>query len=344
MRIQGRLVAGVAAAMLAFMPSLSARTASGPSLTTRATIRLPGSPSRFDYLSLDAPLHRLFISHMGDGRVVVFDTVRNRVVADLPGFEGDTGMTAVPSINRVYVSVTGSLLNRVVGSGEIAALDATTLRVLARIPGGRFPDGSAYVPQLHKLFVSDEFGGQERVIDTATNRVAAVIPLGGAAGMTAFDPLSGQILVNVQSRRAVAVIDPGSNAIVSRIALPASCVHNHGLLIAPRDRIAFVVCDGNARLLVFDLRTRQVIGSHTVGAEPDVLAFDTVRRRLYVASESGIVSVFDVRRRTVVKVWQGWVGDDAHALAVDPRTGLVYVPIRNLGGHPALKIMAFAQP
>ena len=34
----------------------------------------------------------------------------------------------------------------------------------------------------------------------------------------------------------------------------------------------------------------------------------------------------------------------AHSVAVDPRTGLIYVPIRNLGGHPALKIMALSRP
>ena len=332
------------AAVLIFVLTLPIKASPAPSLMERGTVWLPGSTSRFDYMSLDSPLHRLFISHMGDGRVIVFDTRSNRVLADLPGFAGDTGITAVPSINRTYVSVTGSLLNRAIGSGEIAVLDATTLRVLARIPGGRFPDGSAYVPQVHRLFVSDEFGGQDLVINTTTNRVVVAIPLGGSAGMTAFDPTSGNVLVNVQSRRVLAVIRPTTNTIVARIALPASCVHNHGLLIDPAGRLAFVACDGNARLLVIDLRTWRVVSSHTVGAQPDVLAFDAPRRVLYVASESGIISVFGVKRHDAVKLWQGYVGDDAHAVAVDPSTGLIYVPIRNLGGHPALKIMALSRP
>ena len=332
------------AAVLVFVFTLPIKASPAPSLMEHGTVRLPGSTSRFDYLSLDSPLHRLFISHMGDGRVIVFDTHSERVLADLPGFDGDTGITAVPSINRIYVSVTGSLLNRAIGSGEIAVLDATTLRVLARIPGGRFPDGSAYVPQVHRLFVSDEFGGQELVINTTTNRVVTAIPLDGSAGMTAFDPTSGNVLVNVQSRRVLAVIRPATNTIIARIALPASCVHNHGLLIDPAGRLAFVACDGNARLLVLDLRTWRVVSSHTVGAQPDVLAFDARRDVLYVASESGIISVFGVKRHDVMKLWQGHVGEDAHSVAVDPRTGLIYVPIRNLGGHPALKIMALSRP
>lgn len=331
-----------AAAMLALAPVLHAQPASAQALVTRAIVELPGNPSRFDYLSLDGPLHRLFISHMGDGRVVVFDTHDNRVIADLPGFLGDTGITAVPSINRVYVSVTGSLVNRAIGSGEVAVLNATTLHVIARVPGGRFPDGSAYVPGLHRLFVSDEFGGQDRVINTETNRVAGTIPLGGSAGMTAFDPISGRVLVNVQSRRLLAVIQPATNAIVKRVALPAACVHNHGLLLDDTARLAFIACDGNARLLVLDLHDWRVIGIHTLGKDPDVLTFDATRNLLYVASESGVISVFHVSGRDVRKLWQGYVGDDAHSVAVDPRTGLIYIPIRELDGHPVLRIMAFS--
>ena len=335
---------GAAAAVIGLVPVVAVRAASAPALVTRATVRLPGSTSRFDYLSLDGPLHRLFISHMGDGRVVVFDTLYNRVLADLKGFDGATGITVVPALNRVYVSVTGSFLNRVIGSGEIAVLNATTLGVLARIPGGRFPDGSAYVPYLHRLFVSDEFGGEDLVVDTTTERVVKRIALGGGAGMTVFDPTSRKILVNVQSRRLVAVIRPGTGTIIRRVALPAACVHNHGLLLDGAARLAFIACDGNARLLVLDLRNWHVIGVHTLGREPDVLAFDPSRHRLYVASESGVVSVFGVNGVDVRKLWQGYVGDDAHSVAVDPNTGLLYLPIRDLDGHPVLKVMAFSRP
>jgi DNA-binding beta-propeller fold protein YncE len=335
-------IGAVATAALVVVPAPRIKASPAPTLVTRATIRLPGGSSRFDYLSLDGPLHRLFISHMGEGRVVVFDTRNNRVLADLPGFDGDTGITAVASINRVYVSVTGSLLNRAIGSGEVAVLNATTLRVIARIPGGRFPDGSAYVPQLHRLFVSDEFGGQDLVINTTTDRPTGRIPLGGSAGMTVFDPTFGKVLVNVQSRRVLAVIQPATDAVTRRVALPAACVHNHGLLLDVAARLAFIACDGNARLLVLDLRDWRVTGIHTLGKDPDVLAFDATRNLLYVASESGVISVFGVSGLDVRKLWQGYVGDDAHSVAVDPRTGLLYFPIRDLDGHPVLRIMAFS--
>lgn len=329
----------LASALLAAVPALAAPPKPSVGMVTRAVIPLPGAPSRFDYQSFDPALGRLFISHMGDGTVVVFDTRNERVLANLPGFPDDTGITAVPDTGRVYVSVTGSLLHRALGGGEIAVLDAATLKLLARIPAGTFPDGSAYVAQLHRLYVSDESGGREIVIDTIENRRIANIPLGGSAGMTAFDPVSGDIFVNVQSRRELAEIRPGTDKIIARIALPRTCTHNHGLLLFPPERLAFIGCDGSARLLVLDLRSGKPVSTNRVGQEPDVLALDPVRDRLYVASESGVVAVFAITAGDVRKLWQGVVGENAHTVSVDPRTGLIYFPIRNLKGHPVLKVI-----
>jgi hypothetical protein len=59
-------------------------------------IQLPGGPSRFDYQSLDPLTGRLFISHMGDGKLVVFDIHRGQVLANLPGFPNATGVWLCP--------------------------------------------------------------------------------------------------------------------------------------------------------------------------------------------------------------------------------------------------------
>src|SRR5262249_21767689 len=67
-------------------------------------VPLPGNASRFDYQSFDPATGRLFIAHMGDGHLVVFDTHKNQVVADLPGFPRVTGVLFVPELNRIYAS------------------------------------------------------------------------------------------------------------------------------------------------------------------------------------------------------------------------------------------------
>ena len=310
-------------------------------LVTVANVPLPGGTSRFDYQSLDATDHLLFISHMGAGRVVVFNTATRTVVADLHGFPEATGVTAVPALHRVFVSVTGHWWNQAFFGGSIAVVNSTTLKTLARIPAGMFPDGSAYVPEMKRLFVSDEMGRTEAVIDTATNRRIATIPLDGEAGMTAYDPVTRRIYVNVQTRNELLAIDPVTDQIAARYPLPAACHHNHGLLLDVPVRLAFIACDHNARLLVMNLHTMQVTAVHRVGRNPDVLAIDLQRKRLYVASESGVVSAFHIAKDGLRKLGQGYVGDDAHSVAADPSTGLVYLPIEDFHGKPVLKIMRY---
>jgi DNA-binding beta-propeller fold protein YncE len=88
-----------------------------------------------------------------------------------------------------------------------------------------------------------------------------------------------------------------------------------------------------------DLGTRAVNARMSVGDQPDVLALDPGLRRLYVASESGIASVFDVAG-SLRKVAEGNAGPDAHGVAVDPDTHLVYLPLTDVGGRPVLRELA----
>ena len=304
---------------------------------------LTGGTGRFDYQAMDADHHRLFISHMGAGSVIAFDLENRRVIATLDGFPGATGITVAPALHRVFVSITGGLFNQLMGGGKVAAMDSDSLKTVWTTPAGRFPDGSALADG--KLFVSDESGGQELVLDADSGKLIAGIPLGGEAGMTAFDPRGRLIYVNVQTRDELAAIDPQKNAVVATYRLTSDCDNNHGLLIEPSGERAFVACDGNAALLVFDLTKKAVTEHLKTGPEPDVLALDAAHGRLYVAGESGVVSVFDVAAQdSVSKIGEGVAGDDAHSIAVDQNNGLVYLPLRNVDGHPVLRVMRFVEP
>lgn len=295
-----------------------------------ADVPLSGPSGRFDYQSIDPETHRLFLSHMVPGSLVVFDLQARREIADLPGFPGATGVMATPT--RSFVSITGHWWNAVTGGGAVAALDTHTLKTLWRTRAGQFPDG--IVIARDRLFVSDERGEQELVLDAASGRLLATIPLGGEAGMSVYDAKAGRVLVNVQTKDEIAAIDPASDRIANRFKLPGSCENNHGLLLAGDE--LFVACDHNAKLLVLAVKTMAVSHSFDVGDEPDVLALDSARGRLYVASESGTVSVFDVK--TPAKLAQTFVAKKAHSVAVDPATGLVYLP---LADQNVLRILEF---
>lgn len=305
-----------------------------PVLRKIADIPLAGSASRFDYQSYDPDAHLLFIAHLGASAILAFDTRSGKVVAELRGVSRVHGVLVVPQLRRVYASATGT--------NEIVVVDEDSLRELARTGAGVYPDGIAYAPAAHRLFVSDEFGATETVIDVRTNKRVATIPLGGEAGNSRYDAASGHIFVNVQTRNELVEIDPATDAIVGRIALEGAD-RNHGLLIDPVRHLAFVACEGNARLLVLDLERKKTIARASVGARPDVMAFDPGLRLLYVASESGTVSVFRIAGKTVEKVGEQFVAQRAHSIAVDPATHLVYLPLQNVHGRPVLRIMAPAR-
>ena len=293
-----------------------------------ADVPLTGHTNRWDYASVDGSKHRLYLAHLGDSVVTVFDTQRREVVKDIPKVSHVHGVLAIPELGRVYASATGT--------DEVVAIDDRTLEITARMPAGHYPDGMAYAPEVHKLYVSDEHGNADTVIDVASNRRVATIDLGGEVGNTQYDPVSKHVFANVQTLNQLLEIDPATDRVVARIELPGA-EGNHGLLIEPERHRAFIACEGNDRLLVLDLQTKKVTSSFAVGKDPDVLALDPELGRVYVAGEAGVVSVFSAVGQ-VSKVGEGLLGPNAHVVAVDATTHEAYFPLLNIAGRSALRI------
>ncbi len=309
--------------------SLPSSATSGLPLRTLRDVPLSGGATRFDYQSFDPNTGRLYIAHLGDGSLVVFDAIKETVVGEVKNLPRVHGILAVPELHRIYASATGS--------NELAVIDDSTLQTLARVPAGDYPDGIAYASKLKKIYVSDLHGKTDTVVDANTNQRLTTIALGGGAGNTQYDSVSEHIFVAVHGQNELAEIDPGKDQLVARYAI-AGCSEPHGLLIDSEHQLAFIACEDNAKLAVFDLEARKMTAIHSVGADPDVLAFDKGLGRLYVSAESGIITIFDVRGQSLKKVGEGFLAPDAHSVAVDSRTHRVYFPLQNVGGKPVLRI------
>jgi YVTN family beta-propeller protein len=304
--------------------------ASSLPLTQVRDIALPGAASRLDYQALDAGARRLYIAHLGDGTVHVVDLDNGTVAGTVPG---------TPSVHGVTLAADRHLLLAAVsGTNEVALIDTNTLTVTARVPAGTTPDGIAYDPVHGKAYVSNEHDHAETVIDLATNTAKSSIEIGGEAGNSVYDPASGTVMVNVQNRNELVIIDPATDTVTGRVPVP-DCASNHGLYVDGANKLAFIACEGNAKLLVLDLQTRKVTARFDTGEGPDVLAFDQGLHRLYVASESGVVNVFDEQNRALTLKASGKLADNAHTIAVDQAAHRVYFPLENVDGHPVLRIM-----
>lgn len=294
-----------------------------------ADIPMPGPAVRFDYQSLDAKNDRLYIAHMNADQLVVFDTEKRQVIANLDGFKRVHGVFAAPEINRVFASATGE--------HQMAAMDMNTQKIVGMAGPIDYPDGLAYSPATKRVFVSDEHGGVDAVVDAQTNKLVTSIPLGGGAGNTVYDSGSGHILVAVHGMNELVAIDPAAMKIIGRYKLPG--VENpHGISLDQANRLAFIAGEENHSLAVFDLNTMKLLSVHQVGEDPDVLAFDPGLSRLYVSAESGTVTVLQESNRELHQLGQFHM-PHAHTVSVDPKTHLVYFPLENIDGRPLLRIM-----
>lgn len=299
-------------------------------LTQGVDIPLPGGSSRFDYQSLDEQTGRLYIAHLGAGSVTVFDTKTQKVISTIEGLPGVHGVLAVPELDRVYASATDV--------NQLAAINAKTLKVMTSTSTGNYPDGIAYDPDDKKVYVSNQFGHSHTVVDVQTHQSVATIKLGGEVGNTQYDPISKRIFAAVQTRNQLIEVNPKTNQVIGRYHVPG-CAHPHGLLIDAAHRLAFTACEENAKLVVVSLKTMQVLSTEEVGDSPDVLALDPSWHRLYVASESGVVSIFEEQGQTLVKLEDVLVDKTAHSIAVNPQTHSVYLPLECVGNHPVLRIL-----
>lgn len=314
-------------------------------------VPLGAATGRTDYQSVDAEARRLYIAKMGEGKLLVYDLASDRLVREIAGLPKITGVLAVPQLHRVYASVPGAgvasslrvglgMLGLSSGSGMVVIFDSETLKEVARLPGGVFPDGIAYDPVEQRVFVSDELGSAVTVIDARNNRPLARIKMAGQVGNVQFDRTTGKVYAPLQTHNVLAVIDPIKNIFVTDIPL-AGCRHPHGLAMAAGAAVGYVACDGNDVLAIVDLEAKRIMGSRPIAHDPDVLAMDPDMKRLYIASESGNLSTLDVTNPDVpVSLGDIFVGEDAHAVAVDPSSHRLYFALASVKGKAVLRVLS----
>jgi DNA-binding beta-propeller fold protein YncE len=289
---------------------------------------LSGGPVRFDYTALDTGRGRLFIAHMGAGQLIDVDVNAHRLVRTVPDLPDVHGVIVVPVEHRVYATATGR--------NQLVAIDEDSGRVVFRAPTDTYPDGLAYDPVRRRVWTTNESAGTETVIDAGTGAVRATVPMGGEVGNVIYDDSSDRMVVAVQGRNDLAVVDPITFTVAERIPTPR-CDHPHGQALDVADQVMFVGCEANAMMITVDLTHRTVIDRHEVGDTPDVLAYDAAAGRVYVAAETGWVSIFDHDHGHLTPRGSAHLADGSHSVALNPRNHHTYFPIpKGRNGSPVL--------
>jgi len=296
---------------------------------------LPGpGGKRFDYLTVIPERHLLLSTHLGAGRLYIIDTSNNTVIKtieDLPGIEA---VAVAPDVDKAYTSNWGE--------HKIGVIDLKQLRILTKLPVENKPDGITYAAPFHKMYVSDERAKAVVVVDVTHDQVVKTIRFKSETGVPQYDPVARRVLVNLQEQNQIAEIDPATDS-VSGIFSVEPCRGNHGMVIDPEHRRAFLSCEDNDRMTAVDLNSHKVITSLPMGRGADVITFDPGLGRIYVACGAGMISVFQqddpdhYRKLADVPV-----PAKVHSIAADPTTHLVYTPEQEEAGKPVARMVVYA--
>jgi DNA-binding beta-propeller fold protein YncE len=215
------------------------------------------------------------------------------------------------------------------------------MSVVKRLPTEDKPDGIAYAAPFHKAYVSNERAKAQSIIDVRTDTIVKVLRFDSETGVPQYDPVARKVYVNLQDRNTLAEIDPATDTIVDSYRV-AGCRGNHGMAIDAERHRAFLSCEGNDTLTVFDLDAHQAIAHFPMAKGADVVMFDRGLGRVYVACSSGAVSVFQMDDPAHFRKLQDVpVEPKIHSLAVDLRTHRVYAPAEQEKSRPASKMFVF---
>src|SRR5437773_9403066 len=164
-----------------------------------------GGEGGWDYLTVDAAAHRLYVSHAT--HVVVIDTVAGKVVGDIPDTPGVHGVAIASDLGRGFVS-NGR-------EAKASMFDLKTLKLIQKIDTGENPDGILYEPARKEVYTFNGRGKSATVIDAQAGKVVATIPLEGKPESAQADSKAGKVYVNMEDLNSVKEIDTATHKVTN---------------------------------------------------------------------------------------------------------------------------------
>jgi DNA-binding beta-propeller fold protein YncE len=298
-----------------------------------ADVSLPGGATRLDYQDIDPGRGHLVVAHMNDNSVLILDLRDGSVVKELAGIPTPRGIAVADDVGRIFVTSSPN---------QLVIVDNASLGEIGRVPTGRAPDGVAWDPIHKTVGVSDQRDGALSLIAGAGGGTRTQVALGTETGNVLFDASRGWFWITVVTAASpdqLVAVDPVDGKVKSRIGLPG-CGGAHGLRLHPDSRSAFVACEDSSGLARVDLVAGRLVGTAATGDGPDVLSVDPGLGWLYVAAESGDLTVFDLGKPGLVLVGHDHPGESSHTVSVDPASHRVFFPLMaGRAGTPVLRIM-----
>jgi len=272
----------------------------------------------FDHAAVHESTGMIYVAHTANDAVDVIDIEARKYVGSIPGLTAVAGALVAEAPDLVFTS------NR--GENTVGLFAPGQRHVVDKIGVGIRPNGLAYDPRRARLLAA-HVGDPAMpgsctvsIIDVAARRRIADLPVAGRTRWTVHDPVAHAFHVNIADPPQIVVVESGDPAGIRRVvAMPHA--GPHGLDIDVARRRLFCACDAGV-LAELDADSGHVFATEAIAGVPDVVAFNTALRRLYVAiGDPGVIEVFDtapLRRHETVATEAG-----AHTLSFDAARSIV---------------------
>ena len=239
----------------------------------------PGGEGGWDYLTVDAQAHRLYIARTN--RVQVIDTETGSLIGEVPGLDGAHGVALAPEFGRGFAT-SGK-------SGTVIVFDLQTLKPIgAPVTAGKKPDAIAYDPFTKHVFAFNGESGDATVIDAEKAEVIGTAALGGAPEFGVADG-KGSVFVNLEDKSEILEIDARSLTVKNRWNL-APGESPTGLAIDPAKGRLFSGCR-NEKMIILDAGTGKSLGALPIGKGVDAAAFDAGSGLAFASNGDGTLTV-----------------------------------------------------
>ena len=288
-------------------------------------IPIPGEGG-WDYVAADSEGRRLYVSH--NTEVAVLDLDSGAAVGKIAGGEDTHGAAIARELGRGFISASDP--------GSVTIFDLKTLATIGKVKVGDDPNGIIYDRKTQRIFTADRGSKRITAIDAKTGKIAGTIEnLGGRTEHLASDD-AGHVFLNMQDRNTTLKLDAQSLKVLETWPV-APCEAPSSMDIDRAHQRIFIGCRGGGAMAVVDITTGKVVTTQPIGRGVDATEFDPATGLIYFSTGGGdgALSVFhedSPDKYSLVENVKTQAG--ARTMAVDRKTGRIYLAVADLGPRP----------
>jgi DNA-binding beta-propeller fold protein YncE len=275
-----------------------------------------GGEGGWDYVTVDAPTHRLFITR--GTHTMVVDAVTGKTLGDVPGQKRSHGTALVPELGRGFISDGG-------GSGAIVIFDLKTYEVLGTLAAMPDADGIIY-DRVDKLVLAVAGDGDSLItvkpdVDPKSGKIDPPIALGGGPEFLAVD--GGKAYINLEDKNEIAVVNLKTRKVTARwpVAPGGAPV---GMAIDTKGHHLFIGCRKPAKMIVMNTADGKVIADLPIGAGVDATKF--YAGNAFASAGDGTLTVVGEKAGKFEVLQTVKTPNGARTMGVDEGTGKIYLP------------------